>query len=89
MTGQERLDRINALGSELLELRHLMAESDPHAAKCAKLGLSFRDEYPDEYGDYERARERYNEAEAELAEAELAEPDDMATPPDGGERMGG
>ena len=52
-----------------------MGQSDDHAAKCAKLGLVFKDEYPDDYAAYTAAREEYNANEPELAElqAKLAE----------------
>lgn len=42
-----------------------MAESDAHAAKCMKMGLTFREEYPEKYTAYEAAREEYNTLEAE------------------------
>lgn len=45
-----------------------MGQSDDHAAKCAKLGLVFKDEYPDDYAAYTAAREEYNANEPKLAE---------------------
>lgn len=49
-----------------LALQAVMRQSDAHASKCAKLGLSFKKEYPDEYAEYEKAREEYNANEEEL-----------------------
>ena len=46
-------------------MQAIMAESDAHAAKCMKMGLTFREEYPEEYTAYEAAREEYNTLEAE------------------------
>ena len=48
-----------------MALQAIMAESDAHAAKCMKMGLTFREEYPEEYTAYEAAREEYNTLEAE------------------------
>lgn len=45
-----------------------MGQSDDHAAKCAKLGLVFKDEYPDDYAAYTAARDEYNVNEPKLAE---------------------
>lgn len=58
-----------------MSLRAIMAESDAHAAKCIKLGKTFKKEYPDEYEQYEAARERYNTIDGELAALEAAEID--------------
>lgn len=49
-----------AMASRQLELLAIMRGSDAHAAKCSKLGLAFRDEYPEEFAAYEAAREEYN-----------------------------
>ena len=46
-------------------MQAIMAESDAYAAKCMKMGLTFREEYPEEYTAYEAAREEYNTLEAE------------------------
>lgn len=51
-----------------MALMSIMRESDAHASKCIKLGLTFADEYPEEYKVYEDAREKYNSNEAEIAE---------------------
>ena len=48
-----------------MALQAIMAGSDAHAAKCMKMGLTFREEYPEEYTAYEAAREEYNTLEAE------------------------
>jgi hypothetical protein len=40
-----------------------MGKSDAHAAKCAKLGVKFSDEYPDELKEYEAANAEYNSNE--------------------------
>ena len=48
-----------------MALQAIMAESDAYAAKCMKMGLTFREEYPEEYTAYEAAREEYNTLEAE------------------------
>lgn len=61
------------LGERQFELLAVMKSSDDHAAKCMKLGLKFKTQYPDEYTAYEAAREEYNENEAKIAELEAAE----------------
>ncbi len=60
-------DRINALESRQLELTRIMSASDAHAAKCAKLGLSFAETYPEDLAEYQAANDEYNSNEAELA----------------------
>lgn len=57
-----------------------MAESDAHAAKCIKLGKTFKKEYPQEYEQYEAARERYNAIDEELAALQAAEITEEAVP---------
>ena len=47
-----------------------MSKSDAHASKCVKLGLSYKDNYPNEYKEYTQAREEYNSLENELAALE-------------------
>lgn len=59
-TARERLE------DEMAECLSAMAASDAHASKCVKLGLNFRDAYPEEYEEYVKARERYNEIEKQL-----------------------
>lgn len=63
----DTFDQINALESRQLELQQIMASSDGHAAKCYKLGLKFRTQYPEEYAEYTAAREEYNANEETLA----------------------
>ena len=55
---------------QLLEVASIMSKSDAHASKCVKLGLSYKDNYPDEYNEYTQAREEYNSLENELAALE-------------------
>ena len=65
MTNEENLSRLQA---RQLELLALMGKSDTHAAKCAKLGVKFSDEYPDELKEYEAANAEYNDNETMLAQ---------------------
>ena len=65
MTNEENLSRLQA---RQLELLALMGKSDAHAAKCAKLGVKFSDEYPDELKEYEAANAEYNDNETMLAQ---------------------
>lgn len=58
--------QINALESRQLELLSAMARSDAHAAKCIKTGVVFRNEYPDDYAEYEVANAEYNANESLL-----------------------
>ena len=60
MTNEENLSRLQA---RQLELLALMGKSDTHAAKCAKLGVKFSDEYPNELKEYEAANAEYNSNE--------------------------
>ena len=60
MTNEENLSRLQA---RQLELLALMGKSDAHAAKCAKLGVKFSDEYPNELKEYEAANAEYNSNE--------------------------
>ena len=57
----------------LLELASVMSKSDAHASKCVKLGLSYKDNYPNEYDEYTQAREDYNKLEKDLAALESVE----------------
>lgn len=59
-------DKINALEARQLDLRAIMARSDAHAAKCAKLGKKFSIQYPEEYEEYMKANEEFNENEKTL-----------------------
>nr|DAW64009.1 MAG TPA: hypothetical protein [Caudoviricetes sp.] len=74
MTNQEKMEKYNALTAELLKQQGIMRKSDAHAIKCQKLGLDFKQVYPDEFITYYNAREAYNKAEQELAELKLVEP---------------
>ena len=65
MTNEENLSRLQA---RQLELLALMGKSDTHAAKCAKLGVKFSDEYPDDLKEYEAANAEYNDNETMLAQ---------------------
>lgn len=68
MTQEDRNERLERLNEQQMALMSIMRESDAHASKCIKLGLTFADEYPEEYKVYEDAREKYNSNEAEIAE---------------------
>lgn len=63
----ETQQQINKLESRQLELLAKMKESDAHASKCAKLGLQFAEQYPDELAAYEAANAEYNANESKLA----------------------
>ena len=73
MTRAEKDERIARIQEQLLELASVMSKSDTHASKCVKLGLSYKDTYPDEYNEYVKAREDYNQLEKDLAVLESAE----------------
>ena len=68
MTQHEKSEKQSVLKEELLALQRTMRQSDKHAIKCWKLGLDFKAEYPSDYAAYTAARERYNQADSELAE---------------------
>lgn len=68
MTQEERNEKLERLNEKQMALMSVMRESDAHASKCIKLGLTFSKEYPEEYKVYEDAREKYNSNEAEIAE---------------------
>ena len=57
----------------MLELASIMSKSDAHAAKCVKLGLSYKDNYPNEYKEYIKAREDYNHYEKDLVALDSVE----------------
>lgn len=59
-------EKINELQSRQLELRSIMASSDERAAKCFKMGTSFKDEYPEDWATYVAANNEYNENEQTL-----------------------
>lgn len=70
MQKQEKEMELQRLREREIELLAVMSESDSHASKCVKLGVSFRDEYPSEYEQYVSAREEYNANELRIAELE-------------------
>ena len=76
MTKAEKEERMARIQEQLLELVSIMCKSDAHASKCTKLGISFKDEYPNEYNEYTQAREDYNQLEKELATIESVEVDE-------------
>jgi len=65
-------ENISALESRQLELLAIMASSDAHAAKCAKLSKKFSTQYPEEYQEYLAANEEYNANEITLADLKAA-----------------
>lgn len=72
MKRDERDELLRQANEQQLNLLSVMAKSDAHASKCAKLGLVFADEYPDEYKEYCSAREQYNANQESIAELENA-----------------
>ena len=72
MKREERDELIRQANEQQLNLLSVMAKSDAHASKCAKLGLAFVDEYPEEYQEYCSAREQYNANQERIAELESA-----------------
>ena len=73
MTRAEKEERLIRIQEQLLELASIMVKSDAHASKCTKLGISFKDEYPNEYNEYTQAREDYNQLESEIITLESVE----------------
>ena len=73
MTTAEKEEKIARIQEQLLELASIMSNSDAHASKCVKLGLSYKDTYPNEYKEYTQAREDYNQLEKDLAALESVE----------------
>lgn len=61
------IEKISALESRQIILSNIIASSDAHAIKCAKLGLDFGKTYPDDLKAYEQAIKEFNENEIELA----------------------
>lgn len=72
MKREERDELLLQANEQQLELLSVMAKSDAHASKCAKLNLVFADEYPEEYQEYCSAREQYNANQERIAELEAA-----------------
>ena len=73
MTREEKEERMARIQERMLELASVMSKSDAHASKCTKLGLSYKDNYPNEYDEYTQAREDYNQLEKELVALESVE----------------
>lgn len=73
MTRAEKEERKARIQEQLFELASIMCKSDAHASKCVKLGLSYKDTYPNEYKEYTQAREDYNQLEKDLAALESVE----------------
>lgn len=80
-------DEINAelmlLKEDQLRQSAIVSASDAHACKCGKLGLVFREAYPDEYNEYVTALDKFHANEARIAELEAMEPEDEERPIDG------
>ena len=76
MTRAEKEERLIRIQEQLLELASIMSKSDAHASKCTKLGLSYKDAYPNEYEEYTQAREDYNSLENEIIALESVEVED-------------
>ena len=73
MTREEKEERMARIQERLLELSSVMSKSDAHASKCTKLGVSYKDNYPNEYKEYIKAREDYNQYEKDLFALENVE----------------
>ena len=73
MTRTEKEERMAHIQERLLELASVMSKSDAHASKCTKLGISYKDNYPNEYKEYTQAREDYNQLEKDLFALENVE----------------
>ena len=85
MKKKKKIEKYNALTAELLRLQSIMRESDAHAVKCQKLNLNFAKTYPDDFKQYEQAREEYNKVEQELIELEKIEVEEEVRVPFEGE----
>ena len=72
MKREERDELLRQANEQQLNLLSVMAKSDAHASKCAKLNLTFAKEYPEEYAQYSSAREKYNANQERIAELESA-----------------
>lgn len=80
MTQNEKDELLRQIQEQQTELLATMAKSDAHASKCAKLNLTFSEEYPEEYKEYCNARERYNTNQAYMAEVEQTTIDEVIEP---------
>lgn len=76
MTRAEKEERKARIQEQLFELASVMSKGDAHASKCVKLGLSYKDNYPNEYKEYTQARDDYNQLEKDLAALESVEVED-------------
>lgn len=84
MTREEKQSALQRIAERKIALQATMAESDAHAAKCMKMGLVFKDEYPEEFKEYEAARNEYNALEAEtdiIATTEVEDDETMRNEP--------
>ena len=72
MKREERDELLRQANEQQLNLLSVMAKSDAHASKCAKLNLTFAEEYPEEYQEYCSAREQYNNNQERISELEIA-----------------
>lgn len=80
MTQNEKDELLRQIQEQQTELLATMAKSDAHASKCAKLGLTFAEEYPEEYKEYCSAREQYNTNQEYMANVEQTTIDEVNTP---------
>ena len=72
MKREERDELLRQANEQQLNLLSVMEKSDAHASKCAKLNLTFSEEYPEEYAEYCSAREQYNNNQERISELESA-----------------
>lgn len=75
MTNEEKLEKLARLKESQLNLESVMAQSDAHASKCQKLGLSFADKYPAEFSEYVSANEQWHANEEEFKRIEAIVPE--------------
>lgn len=68
MSKQEELKQMQA---RIVELRTIMASSDAHASKCAKLGKKFQTQYPEDYAAYVAANAEYQAVEQRVKDLEF------------------
>ena len=78
MTQEEKELRLQQLNELQFKLKKEIERGDEHAIKCIKMGTSYKEEYPEEYGDYITAREQYNINEAEIKSLEAIEIHEVA-----------
>ena len=75
MTNEEKSELLARLKESQLNLESVMAHSDAHASKCQKLGLSFKDKYPDDFSEYVKANEHWHANEEEIKRIEAIVPE--------------